>query len=586
MKGIRSFRKGFVASIFTLSIFSPFSISIASTSQHEQNLSKRNLAYYSTEDAESLIENFKIKKQDDSILKEQKYMNNGQLNVKSKRVGTISEDDNATDLAFYIKDVEKSSELREHLKLALSEGKMVYIYGGLTYEEYAQLLGLDNLTVDVASESGKSMELKMVDKKDEKHKVKQNSLNVEGEDTHDIIGYTLSPDVTDRLFVSDINVTTKNGKINPNNKHYMQEILSNLSTKIENSGEATEKSSFLNLLKENKAKATPVASIPAPATASAYWNDMLIGRIITAWSLDQGFDEKDSKFDYFTVKDNSQILSYNGCAPNYYKEDHDIPRDIDKIYDWDPGDDSSSPYQIGIEAPWAISYGFELGGDPNVEDIGSVDNDYGRWEIKNGLSGSLKNGDRFRPATAWYSAGTYATMDIRTWGKFSDPTGLMNGEAFHKVDVNFEYNTGTWVSTTAGWKFKSYYTNDWVYGWAWDDNAGKWYYLDIDTGIMKTGWLKLNSTWYYLDSSGAMAIGWKQVGGTWYYFKSNGAMATGWINDKGTWYYLNSDGSMHTGWLSYNGYQYYLSPNNGAMVIGNVYINGVWYYFDETGKMS
>ena len=43
---------------------------------------------------------------------------------------------------------------------------------------------------------------------------------------------------------------------------------------------------------------------------------------------------------------------------------------------------------------------------------------------------------------------------------------------------------------------------------------------------MATGWLNLNGTWYYLESSGAMKTGWQLINGTWYYMYSSGAMAT------------------------------------------------------------
>lgn len=42
-------------------------------------------------------------------------------------------------------------------------------------------------------------------------------------------------------------------------------------------------------------------------------------------------------------------------------------------------------------------------------------------------------------------------------------------------------------------------------GWLIDDDY-EWYYFD-DSGIMKTGWVKSNGKWYYLDkSSGKMVV--------------------------------------------------------------------------------
>ena len=37
------------------------------------------------------------------------------------------------------------------------------------------------------------------------------------------------------------------------------------------------------------------------------------------------------------------------------------------------------------------------------------------------------------------------------------------------------------------------------------------------------------------------------VDGHWNYFASSGAMKTGWVKDQETWYYLDKDGIMLTG---------------------------------------
>ncbi|MGN0144825.1 MAG: N-acetylmuramoyl-L-alanine amidase family protein, partial [Clostridium sp.] len=45
-------------------------------------------------------------------------------------------------------------------------------------------------------------------------------------------------------------------------------------------------------------------------------------------------------------------------------------------------------------------------------------------------------------------------------------------------------------------------------------------------GAMQTGWVKVESEWYYLNASGAMQTGWfKDINGKWYYLYSSGAMA-------------------------------------------------------------
>ena len=53
---------------------------------------------------------------------------------------------------------------------------------------------------------------------------------------------------------------------------------------------------------------------------------------------------------------------------------------------------------------------------------------------------------------------------------------------------------------------------------------------------MKTGWLKAEDAWYYLNSDGTMAKDWIQVDGT-YYYLLNGAMVTGWLRIGNDYYY-------------------------------------------------
>lgn len=103
----------------------------------------------------------------------------------------------------------------------------------------------------------------------------------------------------------------------------------------------------------------------------------------------------------------------------------------------------------------------------------------------------------------------------------------------------------------AGWNKNA--SNEWLYvnnyntekGWI-SDNG--WYYSDLNTGKMKTGWIQnTDGTWYYLNansdgSQGKMQTGWlKNTDGNWYYLNSNGSMAQDTYVDG---YYLNQNGAL------------------------------------------
>jgi len=89
----------------------------------------------------------------------------------------------------------------------------------------------------------------------------------------------------------------------------------------------------------------------------------------------------------------------------------------------------------------------------------------------------------------------------------------------------------------------------WVYrssGWKVDDADGKTYYLDPTTGEMRTGWMNLNNSWYYLGLNGVMHKGWLSLNGKWYYFTPNGQMVINqsmFIDDKV--YNFGQDGAIY-----------------------------------------
>ena len=96
----------------------------------------------------------------------------------------------------------------------------------------------------------------------------------------------------------------------------------------------------------------------------------------------------------------------------------------------------------------------------------------------------------------------------------------------------------------------------------WSKVNNNWTY--IENGVKKTGWIKDNSKWYYLDNSGAKRTGWQLVGGEWYYLDSAGVMKTGWLKDlDGKWYYLKANGVMARN-ETIDGYRL---GSNGAWII-------------------
>ena len=147
-------------------------------------------------------------------------------------------------------------------------------------------------------------------------------------------------------------------------------------------------------------------------------------------------------------------------------------------------------------------------------------------------------------------------------------------------------------------------------GWKKEDDG--WYYYNND-GNLKTGWLQLGETYYYLDGNdpehpGRMVADEKKtINGYNYFFEGGGVMQTGWVRRPEGWYYAYPGGNQRFGWVKTGGYWYYLDQNNeeysglmvhdqtliignteyvfksgGAMYTGWRYVSGEgYYYYDE-----
>ena len=86
---------------------------------------------------------------------------------------------------------------------------------------------------------------------------------------------------------------------------------------------------------------------------------------------------------------------------------------------------------------------------------------------------------------------------------------------------------------------------------SWKLDGSSYVYVNDDGSYYK-GWVRTtDGKYYYMDlKTGHMVTGWKQISGKYYYFKSNGEMAVGWIQDNGKYYYLNSSSSDYGAMIS------------------------------------
>lgn len=186
--------------------------------------------------------------------------------------------------------------------------------------------------------------------------------------------------------------------------------------------------------------------------------------------------------------------------------------------------------------------------------------------------------------TGWFSEGS-ATYYLEYSGRMSVGWKSINSKWY------YFYESGRMATNTEidGWKLDqngvgSILPKPNQYENGWHKVEGEYYYYHNDQ--LQKGWFKEGSTTYYLDvETGRMKKGWIVIEGRWHYFYANGKMGSGWIYDDNDYFYLSSNGSMKTGWYQEYGSWYYFE-NSGRMKKGWRMIGGSWYYFLESGRMA
>ena len=102
--------------------------------------------------------------------------------------------------------------------------------------------------------------------------------------------------------------------------------------------------------------------------------------------------------------------------------------------------------------------------------------------------------------------------------------------------------------------------------------GGRYYYLDNTTGVMKTGFVRLNNvTRYFSPTDGHMLTGLQNIGGKYYCFDAkSGAMKTGFVKDGSgkIRYFDPSTGVMLTGFRKIGTKYYFLNSKTGCAYVG------------------
>ena len=153
-----------------------------------------------------------------------------------------------------------------------------------------------------------------------------------------------------------------------------------------------------------------------------------------------------------------------------------------------------------------------------------------------------------------------------------DPDGAMATGILHLG--GYDYYLKSSGAMAVGWAFDGL---NWYYAESsgalasgWRLIGGAWYWLDgTNDHKMVTGFTAIGNNQYHFSDSGALSFGWFLSDGGWYFSEpsnASGIVKTGWLTVNGTYYYLDpiADGKMSVGQFSVDGKDYFAKPS-GAL---------------------
>jgi hypothetical protein len=438
---LRKFSIGIVGVLIASSVlFSPYTLGL-NNHQVSAKDSKNDLLFITKDNLDKQEKHLKSKQEKNElgISFAEKHVD---LKVQKKIDSSSEEIENYDEIAFPVEDVRNDKKLQKDLKKLMKNGTKVYLYGGLTLEEYTRLLDIEKLTT---SKKGKKYVISdpdpdtddLQDKGIKDQPKKPRDIGEQDDGLYEVVGYSLQEDAINKVVISNITSYNENKEVAPTTDEMFLEIVdaANLTGEIQVEEQQAEKLAHFGVFKQNKALAERKTRKSAPdwIYGSAYYNGMRVGYTYTDWVIQQELSESDSTYDYFNIFDTTTFRTDSGWEGYKWTVDHDLPHyTVDRLSDFSPKDDWFSPYTVSIGSPWNIGYSFSMSGGPDIDEASNRELGYARWYI----TGDLYN-HTFEPAMAWKSTGTLAEMDIRHWGYFSKRT--LRASSFIKINVKYDY---------------------------------------------------------------------------------------------------------------------------------------------------
>lgn len=342
------------------------------------------------EQGEHAINHIQSNRQEKSYGEINKQLNTNKLKVIPTKVNKLDQYKDFTDIAINVDQVSSNANLMNTLKKLKKEGKKIYLFGkNVTPKQFESLVGFDN-SIEVLDQAMTTEEIERR-KREKLEKPRQLLLP----ENYQVIGFNFGTGSKNPLMLSSIE-----GENPTLQSHmYLNAVLSSIAREMQ---------------KVDDIKIQESASFYFSPDYTTYFytaGGSLVGSDNTNYELLKDTSETISDYDYITLKDLSQIKTYDTLVNELevLVVDHDVPYDVDNLIDWAPKDTVDQTL-VQISLPWGISYQFTNSGAISIDDISDRELDFGRWLIN---ESDIPDTLNFVPSIQVHSSGSLVLLDIR-----------------------------------------------------------------------------------------------------------------------------------------------------------------------------
>ncbi|MBM7716126.1 hypothetical protein JOC94_003137 [Bacillus thermophilus] len=304
--------------------------------------------------------------------------------------------------------VKNNKSLSKKLKENLENGKKVYLYGDLTFEDYSKVLEVD-ISLDTKTRNNEVKKLVFGNNNNNGNDSK--TLEIEAIDKLQIIGYSLNKEDNIKVLGLNISHHDENGKteIIPDSL-YLKGILRYEQKDIENDSVTL-----------NNVPGEPVLRNDVLLVGEAFYITDIVGEIQSNWYLYKLLDEQDPDWDYFLL-DNAvkpKIMKHNGSffgstwRATFMRINHILPSHLkSRLIESTPKDtegDDYGNYSLSISFPWQISFTIPYRSKPTIQLDEDLKLNQSDWYVEAQMFGKYRglesSREQYRFITAW-TAGT------------------------------------------------------------------------------------------------------------------------------------------------------------------------------------